>query len=190
MIQKKARIHNAECPEYLNFLIAEDDKEISKMYCLLLRKIGHRVKLADDGEKCLIIYNNKLKNTRDTTNPREHVQPFDAVVLDHRMPKMNGLEVAKEIISINPHQRIIIASAYSRSIFEEAADFFKLPLEILQKPFSTRTLINILEDTKLYEELRKYFKDLDPVKKAKLRHEQLKAISELEQTRKYHQWII
>jgi CheY-like chemotaxis protein len=100
----------------LNFLIAEDDKEISKMYSLSLRNRGHRVKLARDGEKCLIIYNNKLKNIRDTTNPREHVQPFDAVVLDHRMPKMNGLEVAKEIISLNPHQRIIIASAYSGTI--------------------------------------------------------------------------
>ena len=149
------------------------------MYRLLLRKRGHRVKLVEDGEKCLIIYNNKLKNIQDTTNPREHIQPFDAVVLDHRMPKMNGLEVAKEIISLNPHQRIIIASAYSGNIFEEAADFFTLPLEILQKPFSTSTLINILEDTKLYEELSKFLKDIDPVKKAKLRHEQLKAIAEI-----------
>jgi CheY-like chemotaxis protein len=163
----------------LNLLIAEDDKETSRMYCLFLRKRGHRVTLADDGEKCLIIYNNEFKNIRDRTNPREHLQPFDAVILDHRLPKMNGLEVAKEITSLNPHQRIIIASAYSENIFEEAADFFRLPLEILQKPFSTNTLIDILEDTNLYEELMKYLEDIDPLKKAKLRHEQLKAMADL-----------
>jgi CheY-like chemotaxis protein len=30
------------------------------------------------------------------------------------MPKMNGMEVAKEILAVNPHQRIIFASAYVR----------------------------------------------------------------------------
>ena len=48
---------------------------------------------------------------------------------------MKGLEVAKEIISINPHQRIIIASSYNKDIFDEAAETFCLPLEILQNPF-------------------------------------------------------
>nr|MDQ3852017.1 hypothetical protein [Thermoproteota archaeon] len=28
--------------------------------------------------------------------------PFDAVVLDYRMPKKDGLEVAKEILALNP----------------------------------------------------------------------------------------
>jgi CheY-like chemotaxis protein len=41
-----------------------------------------------------------------------HVQPFDAVVLDYKMPKINGMEVAKEMLTVNAHQRIIFASAY------------------------------------------------------------------------------
>jgi len=44
---------------------------------------------------------------------------------------MKGLEVAKEIIPINPHQRNIIASSYNKDIFDEAAETFGLPLEIL-----------------------------------------------------------
>ena len=42
---------------------------------------------------------------------------FDAVILDHKMPRLNGIEVAKEIIKINPRQRIIISSAHSREVF-------------------------------------------------------------------------
>ena len=39
---------------------------------------------------------------------------FDVVVLDCKMPQMNGIEVAKEILAVNPHQRIIFASAYTK----------------------------------------------------------------------------
>ncbi|MGI8834040.1 MAG: hypothetical protein ACR2IS_15565, partial [Nitrososphaeraceae archaeon] len=101
------------------------------------------------------------------------------VILDHRIPKMKGLEIAKEIISINPHQRIIIASSYNRDIFDEAAENFGLPLEILQKPFFGNDLLNMLNDTTLYEKLEKRLIDVEPIKKAKLRHEQLKAITDL-----------
>jgi CheY-like chemotaxis protein len=42
----------------------------------------------------------------------EHIQPFDAVILDYKMSKINGMQVAKEILAVNSHQRIIFASAY------------------------------------------------------------------------------
>lgn len=162
----------------MKILVAEDDPDISIMYHALLKGRGHNVILTKDGEECLIRYNDEFKKVRDTTDVREHTLPFDAVILDYRMPKMNGLEVAKEIISMNPHQRIIIASAYSSDIFDEAADFFRLPLEILQKPFPGTTLVNLLEDKRIYDKLTKLMVDIDPIKKAKLRHEQLKAIED------------
>jgi CheY-like chemotaxis protein len=46
--------------------------------------------------------------------------PFDAVVLDYRMPKKDGLEVAKEILKMYPEQRIIFASAYIKESLEGA----------------------------------------------------------------------
>jgi CheY-like chemotaxis protein len=163
----------------LNILIAEDDADTSRMYSMMLKEKGHRVIVTNNGEDCLVIYNNEFSNLRNSTDLREHLQPFDAVILDHRIPKMKGLEVAKEIISLNPHQRIIIASAYNKDVFNEAAEYFDLPLEILQKPFTGKMLLNTLNDTTLYQKLKKYLKDIDPIKKARLRHEQLKMIADL-----------
>jgi len=37
---------------------------------------------------------------------------YDVVILDYKMPGVNGMDVAKEIFKINPNQRIIFASAY------------------------------------------------------------------------------
>jgi DNA-binding NtrC family response regulator len=163
----------------VNILIAEDDADISRMYSILLEDRGHKVIVTNNGEDCLVIYNNEFKNVTDTTDLRKHVQPFDAVILDHRIPKMKGFEVAKEIISINPHQRIIIASAYSKDIFNEVAYYVGLHLEIHQKPFSGNTLLNMLVHTILYEKMKKHLIEIEPVKEAKLRHEQLKAIADL-----------
>lgn len=116
------------------------------MYEKLLEERGHAVTVTNNGEICLVIYNDKFTTMIQTTGATDSQQPFDAVILDHKMPKMDGLEVAKEIMSINPYQRIIIASGYSKDIFEEASEFFHLSIEIIQKPFSRMTLVNLLED--------------------------------------------
>jgi two-component system, cell cycle response regulator CpdR len=162
----------------MNILVAEDDPDTLKLYSLVLRDRGHYVVLTEDGEKCLVVYNNEFKKVSDTTDFRDRIQPFDALILDHKMPKIDGFEVAKEILVINPHQRIIIASAYKKEIFDEAADSFGLPLEVLQKPFRRDTLIATVEDTALYDKLKKHLEDIEPFKKANLRHEQLKAIAD------------
>jgi len=62
------------------------------------------------------------------------------------MPKLDGFEVARKIISSNPHQRIILASAYSKEIFDDAAEYFNLPIEIIQKPFSGSKFIELIEN--------------------------------------------
>ena len=162
----------------MNILVAEDDPDTLKLYSQVLRDRGHYVVLTEDGEKCLVAYNNEFKKISDATDIRDRIQPFDALILDHKMPKIDGFEVAKEILTINPHQRIIIASAYNKEIFEEGADFFDIPLEVLQKPFRRDTLIATVEDTALYDKLKKYLEDIEPFRKANLRHEQLKAIAD------------
>ena len=98
----------------MKILIAEDDRDIALLYRVALKDRNHHVTITDNGEDCLTIYRQELKNfvsrMGSLDNNKQHV--FDMVILDYRMPGTNGIEVAKEIIKINPKQRIIIASAY------------------------------------------------------------------------------
>ncbi len=89
------------------------------------------------------------------------------------MPQINGLEVAKEILSINPHQRIIFTSAYVKETLEESIKCLKCVVELIQKPFSLNELINVLEDRTVYLELQKLDVDIDLVKAFAPTHAQI-----------------
>ncbi|HEU4446591.1 MAG TPA: response regulator [Nitrososphaeraceae archaeon] len=83
--------------------------------------------------------------------------PFDAVVLDYRMPKKDGLAVAKEILALNPSQRIIFASAYVKETLRESVKELRQVVELMQKPFLPEALVDVVEDTEAYPELKKLF---------------------------------
>ena len=72
--------------------------------------------------------------------------PFDAVILDYRMPKKDGLEAAKEILELNPRQRIVFASAYVKETLEDSVKQLKQVVELMQKPFEADTLADTIED--------------------------------------------
>jgi CheY-like chemotaxis protein len=127
----------------LNILIAEDDQDIVRMYVKIFENKTNHITVTTDGEECLRIYNEKFKEITAATNSYD--QPFDILILDYKMPNIDGFEVAKRIISINPRQQIILASAYGKDIFEDAAEYFNLPIDILQKPFSRMQLIGLVE---------------------------------------------
>src|SRR5712691_800323 len=100
----------------MKILIAEDDRDIALVYRVALKDRNHHPTLTDNGGDCLTIYRQELKNfvsrMGSIDNNKQHM--FDTVILDYGMPGINGIEVAREIIKINPKQRIIIASAYPR----------------------------------------------------------------------------
>jgi CheY-like chemotaxis protein len=80
--------------------------------------------------------------------------PFDAVVLDYRMPKKDGLEAAKEILEISPKQRIIFASAYVKETLEDSVKQLKQVVELMQKPFEADALVDTIEDKEAFEGLK------------------------------------
>jgi CheY-like chemotaxis protein len=163
----------------MKILLAEDNQEISTLYNITLGPRGHRVTVTNNGEECLQVYHRELQNVTLNTNPSDHVQPFDAVILDYKIPKINGIEVAKEILAINSHQRIIFASAYVNDILVYSVQQLNQPVELLQKPFSRDTLIDTIEDKEIYSELQKLDVNIDDIKAANLRHEQLRDILEV-----------
>ena len=163
----------------MKILLAEDNQEISTLYNITLGPRGHRVTVTNNGEECLQVYHTELQNVTLNTNPSDHVQPFDAVILDYKIPKINGIEVAKEILAINSHQRIIFASAYVNDILVYSVQQLNQPVELLQKPFGQDELLDTIEDKEIYSELQKLNVNLDDIKAANLRHEQLRGVLEV-----------
>jgi DNA-binding NtrC family response regulator len=95
-------------------------------------------------------HNSTLQDSRPTA-----ATPFDVVVLDYKMPGKDGMEVAKEILAINPDPRIIFASAYVKETLEHSVKQLKRVVELLQKPFEIQAFIDTVEDKQVYEELKK-----------------------------------
>jgi CheY-like chemotaxis protein len=102
----------------VKILIAKDEQDILFQYRLALEGRDHLVVTTANGEECLNAYMAEL---------RKNAPPFDAVVLDHRMPKMDGMEVAKHILAANPRQRIIFASAYVNETLVDSVKQLKGP---------------------------------------------------------------
>ena len=95
------------------------------------------------------------------------------MLLDCNLPYINGIEVAKEILAVNPHQRIIFASAYVKDTVIDTIRNLKHLKESIQKPFGMQKLIDLIEDKKIYEELQRLDVDLDVIKAVNPSHEQI-----------------
>ena len=161
----------------MRFLIGENDKAIALTYRMILKKRNHKVRIADNGEDCLKVYRRSQKLT--LTGPSMHAKPFDAVILDYNMSKMNGIQVAKEILTINPNQRIILASCYVEYTLKDSAQL-KQFIELLQKPFTKHALIETIEKHKaIYDELQKLNVNVNDIKAANFRYDQLREILQI-----------
>jgi CheY-like chemotaxis protein len=164
----------------MKILVAEDDYDIALTYEKALERKNYLITIASNGEDCLKIYNDEMqKRTLNTISNHTYYSslsndpPFDIVILDYKMPQINGLDVAKEILSINPHQRIIFASAYVKETLEESVKGLNKIVELIQKPFTIEKLINTLEDKEIFTELQKLNVDIDMVKAVNPTHEQI-----------------
>jgi CheY-like chemotaxis protein len=129
----------------MKILVAEDHRDTALVYKYSLEDKGHEVTLTADGEECLKVYHEELHRVTLHSDATERIQPFDVVILDYKMPKINGLEVAKEIFAVNPHQRIVFASAYHRDILLESVEKLNRLVEVLNKPFCEQVLIDTVE---------------------------------------------
>lgn len=133
--------HQSKQKTRLNILIAEDNQFTATQYDRILRKYGHRVIITKDGSECLQKYRDNLKKTEFESLD---TNPFDVVVLDQSMPKKSGSEVATEILSVKPTQKIIFASAYALS-GNKGSESLEDKVEYLQKPFSLNSFVQKIQ---------------------------------------------
>ncbi|MBI2496837.1 MAG: response regulator [Opitutae bacterium] len=94
----------------LRILHVDDMRQLCDIVRQSLARDGHVVESFADGAAAL---------ARIKQNPRE----FDVFISDHHMPKMNGLEVVRELRKIDFRGRIFI---FSSEIDEEVNDIPEL----------------------------------------------------------------
>ena len=159
----------------MKILIAEDESAISMQYQVVLEERGHEVILTDNGEDCLTAYIGALSNCLgDNQELRTHFSaPFDLVVLDYRMPKKDGLATARAILDACPHQRIMLASAYTQQTLVDGIKCLHKLVELLQKPFDLEYFVDAVEDKALYEQLERLNVRVRALKDYDVTHEQL-----------------
>lgn len=108
-------------------LIIDDEVNIRRVTRLTLEAAGYEVGEAEDGERGLEAFGDGSK--------------WDAVLLDQRMPGLDGLETLRRIKERQPTARVIMATAYAS--IELAVDAMKLgATDFVRKPMTPEILRN------------------------------------------------
>ena len=149
----------------MKILVAEDEENISLLYRIALENRHHQVVTTKDGQECIDLFARSMKEGQNSGTSKT---AFDAIILDYRMPRMDGMEAAKRILKMQPKQRIIFASAYVKETLVESIKELDQVVELLQKPFEIDVLIDTVEDKTIYQQLSdlnvniKHIKDWNP----------------------------
>jgi DNA-binding NtrC family response regulator len=119
----------------MRILIVDDDPGILNAFRIGLRSAGHQSATAGNGRHALDLIESSMKSG----------MPFDLLVTDLRMPKMDGLSLIRQSKEICPGLQCILMTAYGDE------DLAKKVLALgrcgyLEKPFSPAKLNSVIEE--------------------------------------------
>jgi len=107
-------------------LLVEDETEVRRFAALSLRTFGYRVIEASSGEEALRLC-------------RDHTEPIDLLLTDVVMPGMTGVELSKQLHSLNPGVKVVFVSGYAdRTILRHGV--LDAGVSLLQKPYTPTVL--------------------------------------------------
>lgn len=117
----------------MTVLVAEDypilQKSLQKIFSFLFLEVT----VASDGVEALALYGSKMQDKKS----------YDIVFSDIAMPNMNGIQLTKNIKSLNPEQIIIIFSAHQDSSY--LLELINLDVRrFILKPISLKNLLDEL----------------------------------------------
>ncbi len=133
----------------VKILVVDDVKDIVNVLSGILKEEGYNVLTAHNGQVAVEIVESQLP---------------EAVIMDIRMPVMNGIEAMKKMKSINPLLPVILITAYGE--IDSAVKAVKLgAYDYITKPFDRDhiviTLRHALNELKLKYEIKRLRSDSD-----------------------------
>jgi DNA-binding response OmpR family regulator len=108
-----------------SILVVDDDPHVASTLRLLLIMDRHQVEVVRDGKTALARYKEGK---------------YDLVITDLFMPGVDGLELAKSIMSQNPQQLVLMVSGHLDAVCDSAKMLLKNFDCLLMKPFSRQQL--------------------------------------------------
>ncbi|MFW6115666.1 MAG: response regulator [Chloroflexota bacterium] len=116
----------------VSVLIVDDDWGTARTTALILDRKGYAVETAASGAEAL-------------AKVRE--RPFDVILLDIRMPVMDGIETHRRIKAIRPHAVVVMMTAYALDeLIQQALD--DGAYGILYKPLDVDRLLAIVREAR------------------------------------------
>ena len=107
--------------EIMQILVVEDEKAVAHMIAMVLGGPAAKVVKARNGWEALI----KVGAT---------ARPFDVVITDHRMPRMGGLQLVRQLRAQNFGGKILVLSAHLSD--EDIRAYEELNVDMMMsKPF-------------------------------------------------------
>jgi len=121
---------------FRSILVADDEPSIRHVLTLVLAEKGYEVRAVSDGEEAL----------RELA-----ARPYDVLVCDVRMPKLDGLSLLKQALQQWPELTCVVMSAYGSA--DAALEAVSLgAYDYVQKPFKPEEMVLVLR--KAQERLR------------------------------------
>ncbi len=113
-------------------LLVEDDTGIRELISDLLRDLGYTVHEAENGMEALQVFGGKEKS-------------IDLLLTDVIMPKMGGIKLAEEVMSVSSAVKVLFISGYIEKAFDRG-NLEDERVAILRKPFNSSTLSRKIRD--------------------------------------------
>jgi CheY-like chemotaxis protein len=113
---------------HARILVADDDRDVRELLISCLESLGYRVLAASNGPLAIEMI--------------EKNSDIELLMLDIAMPEMNGIEVARVVLSKRPELPVVFMTGYIGSTKLEGAEQKRL----MKKPFTVAELTKQVED--------------------------------------------